>query len=60
MKKLRFIIRDSQAGNEIESFDTLEEAKKAKLKFEKEDQDEGIAEEGFYEIYDSEKEEIVG
>jgi hypothetical protein len=60
MENLKFIIVDSLAGNLIESFQTLEEAQKCKRKFESDDQSEGIFEFGFYEIYDSEKEEIVG
>lgn len=55
----RFITRDHEAGNIIDEFDTLEEALKAIEEYEAEDEKNGCYSEGFYDIYDSEKEEIV-
>lgn len=56
---MRFITRDREAGNEIERFATLEEAKKAIKSYEEIDKAEETYTEDFYEIYDSEKEESV-
>lgn len=54
----RYIIRDREAGNEIDCFDTLEEAIATLNAYEEEDMEEGMYEEDFYEIYDSQEEEI--
>lgn len=56
---MRYVIRDSEAGNEIEECDSLNEAKKILRKYEQTDREENIYTEGFYEIYDRENEEIV-
>lgn len=55
----KFIVRDSIAGNVIEYFNSLEEAKKCIKLFEIQDKREGIYTPNFYEIYDTEKEEII-
>lgn len=55
----RFIIRDSETGNEIVRANTLQEALDILEQFENEDKDNAIYVEGFYEIYDTENEEII-
>lgn len=53
MKHSRFILRDREAGNVIDSFDTPDEAKNKLIKFEKTDKKEGNYTPDFYEIWDS-------
>ena len=53
MKNSRYIIRDREAGNVIDSFDSLDEAKNELMKFEKTDKKEGTYTPDFYEICDS-------
>lgn len=48
MKK--FVIRDKEAGNEIDVFNTFEEAKKQLAEYEATDKEDGTYEEDFYEI----------
>lgn len=55
----RYIIRDREAGNYIDSFNTLEEAKEVIAMYEEADKADECYEEDFYEIYDSVKGEIV-
>ena len=59
METKRFIVRDREAGNYIDSFNTLDEAFSALKDFEKEDVSNDMYTEDFYEVYDSELEEIV-
>lgn len=54
-----YITRDSEAGNVIDEFATLEEARAAIERYEAEDKKDGNYEPGFYEIYNAETEEIV-
>lgn len=56
---MRYVIRDSEAGNEIEECDLLKEAKKILSKYEQTDREENTYTEGFYEIYDKENKEII-
>lgn len=56
---MRFITRDREAGNEIERFETLEEARKAIADYEATDKADETHTEDFYEIYDSQLEMIV-
>ncbi len=49
-KIVKYIIRDTEAGNYIDEFDTLVEAEKTLLDFENHDQNEGIYTPNFYEI----------
>lgn len=56
---MRYIIRDREAGNEIEWCSSIEEAKNIIAKWEEEDIREGIFTPDFYEIYDSKTEEII-
>ena len=58
-KMKRYIIRDREAGNIIEECDTLEEAVDIIDQYELEDDEEGIYTPNFYEVYDSEKEEVL-
>lgn len=53
MKHSRYIIRDREAGNVIDSFDTPDEAKNELINFEKTDKKEGSYTSDFYEIWDS-------
>lgn len=55
----RYITRDREAGNVIDCFSTLAEARKAIEVYERSDKAEDIYEKNFYEIYDSKSEEIV-
>jgi len=48
--KTKYIIRDREAGNVIEEFETLDKAKNLLKKFEESDKKEGIFEDNFYEI----------
>jgi hypothetical protein len=48
MKK--FIIRDHEAGNFIDEFNTIEEAQQELEKYENEDKQEGTFSPDFYEI----------
>lgn len=45
-----YIIRDREAGNVIDKFNTIEEAKAEVLRYEEEDKREDTYEEDFYEI----------
>ena len=54
-----YITRDREAGNEIERFATLEEAREALKQYEKQDISDGTYTEDFYEIYDNEAETII-
>ena len=56
---MRYQIRDRQAGNLIEEAATFEEARQIILEFEKDDEKEGTYTPDFYEIYDTEKEDII-
>lgn len=56
---MRFITRDREAGNEIERFETLEEARKAIEDYEATDKADETYTEDFYEIYDSQEEVMV-
>ena len=47
----KFWTGDREAGNKIECFDTLEQAREAIAKYEESDKSEGIYEEDFYAIY---------
>lgn len=47
---MTFIIRDSEAGNTIETFNSAEEAQETLLQYEDEDKKDGIYVQGFYEI----------
>lgn len=55
----RFVIRDSEAGNRIDYFDTFEEAFEMLKQYEEEDKKEETYTENFYEIYDLINEKIV-
>ena len=55
----RYETRGSIAGNVIDCFDTIEEAKEAIKRYEDEDSKDGYFESDFYEIYDNVKEEII-
>lgn len=47
---MRYAVRDREAGNIIEYFDTMEKAEKALQEYEESDKAEGIYEENFYEV----------
>lgn len=55
----RFLIRSSQSGDVIEECGTVDEALKILRGYEEEDKQEGNYTEGFYEIYDAVREQIV-
>lgn len=50
---------DREAGNKIESFNTIEEARQAIKEYEEKDKKENIYEEDFYQIYDAELDEYT-
>lgn len=52
---MRFYTRDREAGNKIEEFATLEEAREAIKAYEAADKQDDSYTEDFYEIYDTEK-----
>ena len=56
---MRYEIRDRETGTKIDEFEALENARRQIAYYEEQDKEEGIFEECFYEIYDTEKEEIV-
>lgn len=56
---MKYWTRDREAGNKIESFATLEEAREAIANYEEQDKADDAYTEDFYEIYDEENEEIV-
>ena len=53
-----YTIRDSEAGNAIERYNTLLEAMAALECFEEEDKKNGTFVKGFYEIYNTVREEV--
>lgn len=56
---MRYWTRDREAGNKIECFEKLEEARKALAAYEEEDKKNGTFTDDFYEIYDEQEEEII-
>jgi len=54
-ENLIYIIRDKEAGNIIDKFDTYEEAVKELTKYEAEDKANGTYTDDFYEIIEAEK-----
>lgn len=56
---MRYQIRDREAGNYIETVATIREAIKVIRQYEAEDKAEGTYTENFYEIYDTETEEVI-
>ena len=48
---MKYIIRDREAGNVIDTFATLHEAEQAFTKYETDDKKDGIFKKDFYEIY---------
>jgi len=54
-----YIVRDSESGNIIDEFATLDEAQNAIEFYEDEDRDEGSYDENFYEIVESHTGRIV-
>lgn len=55
----RYVIRDREAGNIIEQTDSIIEAVRLIKNYYKQDEKDGNYVEGFYEIYDTVKEEAV-
>ena len=51
---MRYLTRDREAGNVIDEFATLDEARKAIEAYEEQDKQDGTYTKDFYEIYDSE------
>lgn len=49
-----YVLRDAEAGNEIERFTTLEEAEEVLAIYEADDKKDGMYQEGFYEIDEQE------
>lgn len=47
---MKYVIRDREAGNEIEWFNSKEDAEKMLQQYEESDKKEGIYSEDFYEI----------
>ena len=58
--KYKYFIQDSEAGNVIDKYITLSEAKKDLLKFEKDDKKEWIYKQNFYEIKSVNNKKNVG
>lgn len=55
----RYLIRDAEAGNPLEDFDTYQEAQEMIYAYEMEDMNDYNFTEGFYEIYDTEEFKIL-
>ena len=49
---MRYVTRDREAGNVIDEFATLEEARNAIETYEEHDKQDGTYTKDFYEIYD--------
>ncbi len=47
---MKYVVRDSEAGNVIDEFETKEAAEMAIAKYEAEDKGNGVYKEGFYEV----------
>lgn len=56
---MRYITRDREAGNEIDRFETVEEARQAIADYEAIDREDKTYTEDFYEIYDNQEEAVV-
>lgn len=56
---MSYIVRDRQAGNEIERFDNLIDALNEVKEYYFNDKRDGNFEPNFYEIYDTDNEEII-
>ena len=56
---MRYVIRDSEAGNEIDGRNTLKEAEEILSEYEQIDKEENTYTEGFYEIYDKKNNKII-
>lgn len=56
----KYVIRDREAGNVIESSDDLRYIADCLAEYEEQDKKDGTFTEDFYEIYNSEAEEAVG
>lgn len=52
-------VRDRISGTFIDEFETKQEARDAIREYEKEDKENEVFEEDFYEIYDPENNEII-
>ena len=50
MNKMVYVIQDREAGNVIDWVDTYEEAEAELAKYERQDKEDGIYQEDFYEI----------
>ena len=56
---MRYTTRDRETGTLIDEFETVDEARAAIEEYEADDKDGNAYEENFYEVYDSDNEEIV-
>lgn len=56
---MKIYTADKEAGNKIEEFATIEEAKKAILEYEKDDKKEGIYTPDFYDIVNEDCESLI-
>ena len=54
IKQKQYIIQDREAGNLIDTFDSMEMAEKALESYERDDRRDGVYVENFYEIVESE------
>lgn len=59
MNKMKYSTRDSEAGNYIDNFDTLEAARLAIAEYEASDREENLFSPHFYEIFDHTLNKIV-
>lgn len=56
---MKIYTADKEAGNKIEEFATIKEAKKAILEYEKDDKKEGIYTPDFYDIVNEDCESLI-
>ena len=56
---MKFYTADREAGNKIEPFNTIEEAKKAILKYEEQDKKDGVYTPDFYDVVDEDCKSLI-
>ena len=55
----KYFMADREAGNIIDEFDSIEEAKKAILAYEEEDRKDGTYSEDFYDVVDIDRRSVL-
>lgn len=55
----KYFTADREAGNIIDEFNSIEEAKKAILAYEEEDREDGTYSEDFYDVVDEDRRSVL-